>query len=576
MTVASLPVLRRPLVAAALLVVGLGLLTLLVYSNSFNAEFVLDNKIVILRDPRLHAFNVTTLKQIFSENYWWPNFPSDLFRPLTTLSYLFNYAILGNGTNPTGYHLVNFFLHWANAALVLALMRRISGSFSVALIAAIIFAVHPLAVESVTNVVGRADLLATFFVLLGAHFHVRSVLATRRSEKMGWLAGLAVSSTIGVLCKESAIMIIGFVLLYDFLYRWPSLAGTWKQRLFAAFKEFVLRDYIPFVPMLIAFAIARRTIAYESVVQWQYFVDNPIARAEPFQAFMTAMKVQGLYLGLLIFPAALTCDYSYNHIPLYGTGDGAGDLIAWASVLGIIVLLVLAWKFRQQNKPFACGIFLYLGLMFPTANLVKVIGSIMAERFIYLPSVGFALLAALGLDYLGGLLSKILGVSPLSRFLIRGLPVFIVAAGWGYRTYLRNGDWSNERMLWISAVRVAPDSFKTHKGLAEAIVNINPSEAGVDAAIAEAEKGVEILNRPEVDQHIERKDVTLFIDTGRYYGIKAEFCHQRHALADERHFYEKAVAVLLRAVEVDKWVNEESHRGHLARGKKPEDLHAVG
>lgn len=566
----------RSLIKPVSIVLGLGVLAALCYSNSFIAEFAFDNKFMILRDQRLRACNATTLKQIFSENYWWPIISSDLYRPLTTLSYQFNYTILGNGLRPMGYHVFNFLLHWANAVLVLALTRRISDSQSVAVISSIIFALHPIAVEAVTNVVGRADLLVTFFILLSALIHMRSSLATRQTERAAWLIGLAFSSTLAVLCKESAVMIVGLVLLYDFLCRWPSLEGGWGKRSLVVLKEFAFPDCIPLVPMLVVFAIARWHFAYESVFQRPFFVDNPIAYAAPFQGLMTALKVQGLYFGLLVLPAKLTCDYSYNHITLYGTGDGRGDMIAWTSIFMIILLLVLAWRFRKRNKSFAYGVLLYFILMVPTANMLKVIGSIMAERFLYLPSVGFALVGALGLDYLGRRFTKSQNKSARNAVIVPSVLMLIIASGLGYRTYLRNGDWSNELMLWESAVRVAPDSFKTHKNYATAIFDSNPTEAGVDTAIVEAEKGIAILDRPEVEQHLERRDATLFIDTGHYYATKAEFCLRRGVFDEANKFNEKAVAILERAVEVDTWVKAKSLHGRTARGKKPATLHTVG
>src|SRR5579859_4594206 len=119
---APLPPRRSP-VPALLISAGLGLVALLAYANSFTGEFALDNKLIILQDPRLTAVNAEHLQQIFQQGYWWPNITSELYRPLTTLSYLFNYSVLGNGPRPTGYHIANFLLHWANVVLLFAFIR---------------------------------------------------------------------------------------------------------------------------------------------------------------------------------------------------------------------------------------------------------------------------------------------------------------------------------------------------------------------------------------------------------------------------------------------------------------------
>src|SRR5271157_5382817 len=93
------------------IVLALCALTLAVYSNSFDAGMILDNKGLLLQDPRIRAATGANLALIFSHSYSWPFGENGLYRPLTTLSYLFNYAILGDGDRPAGYHWVNLLLH---------------------------------------------------------------------------------------------------------------------------------------------------------------------------------------------------------------------------------------------------------------------------------------------------------------------------------------------------------------------------------------------------------------------------------------------------------------------------------
>src|SRR6202167_2851287 len=137
-------------------------LVLAAYSNSFDAGFVYDNESAILVDARVHEANLYNVHRIFTEGYWVNQPSTDLYRPVTTLSYLLNYAILGNGSNPAGYHWVNLVLHAANVSLVYALGILIFGETApgLALALAAIWGLHPLLTEGVTNIVGRAELLA--------------------------------------------------------------------------------------------------------------------------------------------------------------------------------------------------------------------------------------------------------------------------------------------------------------------------------------------------------------------------------------------------------------------------------
>jgi hypothetical protein len=114
-----------PLLQSLYIPAALCLLTLLAYSNSFHTGLVVDSDYLILRDPRVHAVTSENLGLIFSHGYWWLPPEKGLYRPFSTLTYLFNYAVLGNGEDPTGYHWVNFSLHFFNVLLVYGLALRL-------------------------------------------------------------------------------------------------------------------------------------------------------------------------------------------------------------------------------------------------------------------------------------------------------------------------------------------------------------------------------------------------------------------------------------------------------------------
>jgi len=192
-------------------------LTLLAYANSFTAGFTLDNQFLLLHDPRIREISAEKIGQIFDHTYWWPNGEAGLYRPLTTLSYLFNYAVLGNGGQAAGYHWINLFLHEVNVLLVFALTLRLLRNFKTSSAIAAVWAVHPVLTESVTNIVGRSDLLAATSVLGGflIYLKAREVAGIRR---IGWLAGLTAITLVGVFSKESAVVLPGVIVLYEVTY----------------------------------------------------------------------------------------------------------------------------------------------------------------------------------------------------------------------------------------------------------------------------------------------------------------------------------------------------------------------
>src|ERR1039458_2024546 len=179
---------------------------LLAFSNSFQAGFALDNKGLIIQDPRIRTATMENVQLILRHTYWWPSGESGLYRPLTTLSYLFNYAILANYDQPAAYHWINLGLHFTNIILLSVLVTRFLRSYWPSFFIVALWAVHPALTESVTNIIGRADLLSAAAVIGGILLYVKSqeVTGWRRA---GWLESLMAVTAAGVFSKESAAVI---------------------------------------------------------------------------------------------------------------------------------------------------------------------------------------------------------------------------------------------------------------------------------------------------------------------------------------------------------------------------------
>src|SRR5262245_42639498 len=303
----------------------------LVYRSSLGADFLIDNRVIILEDPRIRAATRANLGLIFSQDYWWPRYVTGNYRPLTTLSYLFNYALLGNATQPTGYHVVNLVLHWANAFLVYLLALALLGAFWPAFWTGVLFAVHPLATEAVTNVVGRADLMATLAVLGGLLLYAKA----RRVpglKALPWLAGLAVAAAAGVLSKESAVALLGLMVAWDLLVARGEGARV--------------AGYVAVLPAALLLWSLRVRFAENLGPRMQLFGDNPLFGAAFWAARATAVKVIGQEIALLVWPRWLSCDYSYDQIPVVawraGPWENGKAVLALAAVAALAVLAVRA------------------------------------------------------------------------------------------------------------------------------------------------------------------------------------------------------------------------------------------
>jgi hypothetical protein len=102
---------RRTVRTQRWLAAALCAIALIAYADSLGLGLALDSRVVVLGDSRIREASAQNLSLILAKDYWWPKAVDRLYRPVTTLSFLFNYAILGNGENPAGYHLLNLLLH---------------------------------------------------------------------------------------------------------------------------------------------------------------------------------------------------------------------------------------------------------------------------------------------------------------------------------------------------------------------------------------------------------------------------------------------------------------------------------
>jgi tetratricopeptide (TPR) repeat protein len=518
---------RRHLLVAA----ALALLTLAAYSNSFSAGFVFDNKLLLLQDPRIRDATAANIGLIFQHTYWWPYGESGLYRPFGTLSYLFNYAVLGNGGHPEGYHWINLLLHFGNVLLVYALARRLLREFWPPVFVGAVWAVHPVLTESVTNMVGRVDLLAAMAVLSGLLLYLKSREAVGARRWM-WLVALTAVTFAGVFSKESAVVILGVMVLYELVW--------WKER--RNLRGLLLGCAAVALPLL-GLWYARSMV----VPAWPQFpfVDNPLVAADFWTARLTALKVIGRYLGLLVWPAHLSADYSYAQIPL--ARGSVDDWLAWISVAAVAAAIVV---FRRNRAIVFMAGFAALALL-PTANLLFPIGTIMAERFLYLPAIAAAVCIVMAFYALPA------KAAPIALCLI--------AAAFTIRTWIRNSDWRDDLSSARAMVSAAPASYKGHTLLAAAMYS---SHGDIDSIIAEAERSLAPLDHLPALQNF----APPYQQAGLYYLAKGDALLTHDASgrmvtpAQARLAYEKALQALERCDSIVQAGNAHENAQARARG----------
>ena len=432
----------------------IGAAILLAYFGSLSNGFAGDARGLVLEDPRVHDASSENLGNIFTHTYWWPYGESGLYRPVTTLSYLFNYAVLGNGKDAAGYHWTNLLLHLGNVLLVYFAARRFTPA--AAPFIAILWGVHPVLTESVASIAGRPDLIAGACVLGGLLLYWMSTEVSGVT-RAAYLCALAVTTLVGALAKESAIVLPGIVALYEFLWR--------RERHGVGMLWGMVAMIVPIQVMLYLRGAALFGLPATVFPFW----DNPITGADFWTGRATALAVMSRYLGLLVWPVRLSSDYSWAQIR---AGDGA--------LIGIVAAAALAGGLVVLWRKSRVGFFVAASAMLtwlPSSNLLFPIGTIMAERFLYLPAIAFA----------AGVVWLAMRVRERRAAYVA---MALLATAYAAMTWERNRDWENDVKLAESAALHSPESYKAHKLLANALFE---SQGATERVLREAERSLAIL-----------------------------------------------------------------------------------
>jgi protein O-mannosyl-transferase len=389
-----------------------GAAAVIVYLGALWNRFALDDNPVVLFNPLLHAPGAVW--RAFLTSYWPPEVGGGLYRPLAIASYALDWQV----GQVAWFHAVNLLWHAGVSVMVAVLVRRWSGDRA-ALVSGLLFAVHPVHVEAVANVVGRAELMAALFALL-------AVYAALERDSVVWSAVALVG---GLLSKENAAVIPGLIV-------WGWMLGLARPS-----RRRMLGYLACWIVIGVAYGMSRQTIL------------NPLSRIEniapvfvgasPWAIRLTAVAAFADVARLLLFPLTLRVDYSPAERTLVTSpldprfALGLLCVVAWAG------LVALAWRRGRRVEAFGLG-WIAIALL-PVANLVFPAGFFVAERTLYLPSVG--LVVAVG-AWLGALAPQRL------RVVVAAL---VLAAG--ARTARRVPVWRDALSVIASELEDSPRSY---------------------------------------------------------------------------------------------------------------------
>jgi len=354
------------------------------------------------------------------------------WHPLTMWSYMLDYEIFG--LNPGGFHLTNLLFHAVDTALAFLVFYRLTGARGRSWFVAALFGLHPLHVESVAWIAERKDVLSAFFWLLAMGTYVRQVecaaAADVRAKKYHSLTLLFF--VLGLMSKSMLVTLPCVFLLLDF---WPL-----KRFPAVPFRRLVT-EKIPF--FAVAAAASVLTFLFQKRCGATTFVDGI-----PFAArLQNALVSYGRYLGKFFWPENLAIFYPHpKHWPL-------------GAVLLAVLLLVAVTAFvygRRKPQPFLLvGWLWFVGTLVPVIGLVQVGGQAMADRYTYLPSLGFFVLMVWG------------GYELLKNYrqsFYLSLALGVVALGFcSLKTRQQLPYWQNMETISRHALAVTQDNYIAHQ-----------------------------------------------------------------------------------------------------------------
>ncbi len=412
-----------------------------VYGNSLGGQFLWDDDALVKTNTFIKS--PSNLPAIFAGNMtieggrkW------NFYRPLQMATYMIDYSLWK--LNPKGYHLTNILLHVLAALSLYYLVYRLFNDNLLALLTGIFFVVHPVHTEAVTYISGRADSLALLFMLSCFLLYLKSP----PSKNIGIVLLMLLSYAAALLSKEISLILPILLLLYHY---------SFKEKL-------KIKEFSSVASLALIYILLRVTFLKTPSIA----IAHPTTLMERLPSFLVAVNN---YTGLLLFPFDLHMEYEHK---LFSLGDPR-------AVLGIMILfasLFFAFKQKKSSKLVFFSIAWFFLALLPVSNLFP-INAYMAEHWLYLPSIGFFIIAAKAISAgATGRLPAGKAGSPLLKTLTIIFAVCLLAF-YSYLTVRQNTYWQDPIRFYKRTLTYAPNSSRVYYNLGLAYRAIDKNEEAI-------------------------------------------------------------------------------------------------
>lgn len=425
------------------------LAVVLTFFPALQGNFIWDDTSLIAQNAYIKEFR--HLGRNLSHHFWDVSFASEelikgqanvYFRPFVTLSFMFDYWLYG--LKPWGYHFTNLLLHLLTVALAYRFTSQLLPNKPVVTwFTTLVFAIHPSRAEAVSWISGRTDIMMAIFFMLALILFRRAL--SQQRQRIIWLIAAWVAYILAVLSKESAITLALFIPILDWLViSKGERQGYWRNAKWC---------HLPLVVVTAIFLIMR--------LHYQAQVLGPRPGLKAGEWIALVLQSVAHYGLLIIYP------FKPNmQIGAYYTPASPSWLLVSLGLFFILIWIVaIGYAYRRlKEKPEIVVALIFFAIcIVPVVNLFPLsIHVMVAERFLYLPLWGIALLAGIGFDEL---MSR-----PLRRPLVVMLAIFLLLASWGVTINLRSRDFSDPLRFWKAEIAASPNNPLAEMNLAHVLV----------------------------------------------------------------------------------------------------------
>lgn len=468
----------------AVTMLALAIVAALPYLNSLANGFVYDDATQVLNNPYLHSFRY--VPQILTSSAWGylggADALTNYYRPMMSLGYLFCFQLFG--PSAFAFHCFNLGLHLAVVLLVFKLSEQIFHDRALTITAALLFALHPVHTESVDWIAAVTDLELSLFYLLAFWLYLRlpppSASELRRA---GAQVALLASLALAMLSKEQALTFPVLATLYEHFYREDRTETTAWQK---------VARYAPAWLLVPVYLVVR-------VRSLGGLAPSASGHRASDEVLLSAAALLGQYVGKLLWPARLCAFYVF---PKSWTALLPVVLGGIATLLLGILIFVILWR---KARPVSFGLAWFVITLAPVLNVHWMPVGVFAERYLYLPSVGFCWVLAWICRRLWNAAS---GHAKAWRVALASTAAVLAAlAVWRIST--RNPDWKDDVRLYRRTLEFSPDAYVIHNNLGEVYWKQGRKQ------LAEQEWLAAVKLAPDADYVLANLGLAL-TDQGRY------------------------------------------------------------